>query len=114
MALVVLFLTLVVQNFNAHAFTIELGKVQAFGENDMASFIDMANGLSGLISQAEYNIPKFDNDKVILFKALGDITKETDDFSLYVADDVSNFTDYPVATLLATDSGKRISNEGRG
>lgn len=101
-------------NFNAHAFTVELGKVRGFGENDMASFTAMANGLCSLISQADHKIPEFDNDKVTLFKALGDITKETDDFALYVADDVSNFTDYPVGTLLATDAGQEYRTKEKG
>jgi len=101
-------------NFNAHAFTIELGKVRAFGENDMASFAEMVKGLSALISQVVYNIPRFDNSKVNLFKALGDITKETDNFTLYVDDNVSNFTDYPAGTLLAIDSGKEYRTKEEG
>jgi len=101
-------------NYNAHAFTIELGKVKAFGENDMTSFAAMTNGLRELISQTDYRIPAFDNDKLTLFKALGDITKETDDFTLYVADDVRNFTDYPVGTLLALDSGKEYRTKEEG
>jgi len=101
-------------NFNAHAFTIELGKVKAFGENDMTSFTAMASGLSALICQTEHKIPEFDHKKVTLFKALGDITKETDDFTLYVADDVRNFTDYPIDTLLAVDSGQEYRTKEQG
>jgi succinylglutamate desuccinylase len=101
-------------NFNAHSFTIELGKVKAFGENDMANFSAMSSGLSALISQVEYRIPEFDSNNVTLFKALGDITKETDDFILYVADNVLNFTDYPVGTLLAVDSGREYRTTKTG
>ncbi len=101
-------------NFNAHAFTIELGKVKAFGENDLANFSAMTKGLNALISQTAYKIPKLNNENITLFKALGDITKETDDFTLYVADDVSNFTDYPVGTLLAMDSGREYRTIEQG
>jgi len=100
--------------FNAHAFTIELGKVKKFGENDMANFSAMTNGLHALISQADHIVPEFDHNKVTLFKALGDITKETDDFSLYIANDARNFTDFPVGTLLAMDSGKEYRTKEQG
>lgn len=101
-------------NFNAHAFTIELGKVKPFGENDMASFSAMQKGLAALINQADHQPPKFDQTQVSLFKALCDITKETDDFMLNIADDVSNFTDYPVGTVLAKDSGNEYITKEPG
>ena len=40
-------------NFAAHAFTIELGKVRPFGENNMASFQAMTDNLSALVSDEE-------------------------------------------------------------
>ena len=101
-------------NFNAHAFTIELGKVKGFGENDMTSFAEMTTGLGELISQVTYQFSPFDKKELTLFKALGDITKETNNFSLYVADEVSNFTDYPVGTLLASDSGREYITKEEG
>ena len=90
-------------NFAAHAFTIELGKVRPFGENNMANFQAMTNNLSALISDEEIPLISFDNNDFNLFEALGDITKVSDEFELYVADEASNFTDYPVGTLLSTD-----------
>ncbi|PKI13832.1 succinylglutamate desuccinylase [Colwellia sp. 12G3] len=90
-------------NFAAHAFTVELGKVRPFGENNMANFQAMTNNLSALISDEPIPLKDFDNNDFNLFKALGDITKVSDKFELYVADEASNFTDYPVGTLLSTD-----------
>ena len=89
--------------FGAHAFTIELGKVRPFGENDMASFQAMIDNLSALVSDIEITLKSFDNSDFNLFEALGDITKVSDEFELYIADKASNFTDYPVGTLLSTD-----------
>ena len=93
-------------NFAAHAFTIELGKVRPFGENDMANFTAMTNNLSALVSDEEITLKSFDNNDFNLFKALGDITKVSDKFELYVADEASNFTNYPVGTLLSTDKNQ--------
>ncbi len=90
-------------NFAAHAFTIELGKVRPFGENDMASFQAMTDNLSALVGDIEITLKSFDNSDFNLFEALGDITKVSDEFELYIADKASNFTDYPVGTLLSTD-----------
>ena len=90
-------------NFSAHAFTIELGKVRPFGENNMENFQAMTNNLSALISDEAIPLESFDNNDFNLFEALGDITKVSDKFELFVADEASNFTDYPVGTLLSTD-----------
>jgi succinylglutamate desuccinylase len=93
-------------NFAAHAFTIELGKVRPFGENNMANFKAMTNNLSALVSDEEITLKSFDNNDFNLFEALGDITKVSDEFELYIADKASNFTDYPVGTLLSTDTNQ--------
>ncbi len=90
-------------NFAAHAFTIELGKVRPFGENNMANFKAMTDNLSALVSDEEVTLKSFNNSDFNLFEALGDITKVSDEFELYIADKASNFTDYPVGTLLSTD-----------
>ncbi len=90
-------------NFKAHAFTVELGKVKGFGENDMTSFQAMSDNLAALISDQPIELAEFDNKDFNLFKVLGDITKYSDKFKLHVNDDVSNFTAYPAGTLLAED-----------
>jgi succinylglutamate desuccinylase len=38
-----------------------------------------------------------------LFSALGDITKYSDSFKLFISDQASNFTSYPINTLLSSD-----------
>ncbi len=90
-------------NFKAHAFTVELGKVKPFGENNMASFKAISDNLAALIANQPIALEAFDNNNFNLFKVLGDITKFTDDFKLHVSDTVSNFTAYPANTLLAED-----------
>lgn len=93
-------------NFSAHAFTVELGKVRPFGENNMANFSAMAEKLTALICDEDLLLPSFDNKDFNLYTALGDITKVSDNFKLFIGDEVSNFTDYPIDTLLSTDTGQ--------
>jgi len=89
--------------FGAHAFTVELGKVLPFGQNDMTRFKAMTDNLRQLISGDEIALAAFDNNNFTLFEVLGDITKETDNFRLLIDDDVSNFTDFVVGTQLSQD-----------
>lgn len=93
-------------NFSAHAFTIELGKVKPFGENNMASFQAMSHNLPLLLSNQAIELAPFNNDDFNLFEALGDITKVSDNFTLYIDDSASNFTDYPVGTVLSRDTNQ--------
>ncbi len=100
--------------FNAHAFTVELGKVKPFGENDMANFHAIQSNLSALILGNNIELDEFNNNNFNLFKVLGDITKETDNFKLYIEDDVSNFTDYPIGTLLSEDESSQYKTSQSG
>ena len=93
-------------NFSAHAFTVELGKVRPFGENNMANFSAMTEKLTALICDEDLLLNSFDNKDFNLYTALGDITKVSDNFKLFIDDSASNFTDYPVDTLLSTDTGE--------
>ena len=90
-------------NFSAHAFTVELGKVRPFGENNMKNFQAMTDQLAALVSNSELKLTKFTNTDFNLFSVLGDITKVSDNFELFIGDEESNFTDYPINTLLSKD-----------
>ncbi len=100
--------------FQAHAFTVELGKVKPFGENDMANFQSTEDNLRQLIQDQPVKVAIFDNNNFNLFKVLGDITKHTDNFVLHIANDVSNFTDFPVGTLLSEDGEQQYRTEQVG
>ena len=47
------------RQFNAHAFTVELGKVRPFGENDRTKFAAAESTLRNLISQTELDFDPF-------------------------------------------------------
>ena len=87
--------------FGAHSFTIELGKVRKFGENDMSKFDAMDQGLRKIISGAE----GFNNEvrSIKLFSVVEEVIKRSDALQLHIADDAKNFTEFPVNSLLASD-----------
>ncbi len=101
-------------NFSAHAFTIELGKVRPFGENDMQNFSAMATNLEALICDDNIQLKPFNNEDFNLFEALGDITKISDNFQLFLDDNASNFTDFPIGTLLSTDKNEEYRTTKAG
>lgn len=98
----------------AAAFTIELGKVQPFGKNDMARFTKADSTLRGLISGKLGDYTPFQLEQFQLYEVFRAINKQTQDFKLHFADDVENFTSYPIGTLLATDGDieYRVEREG--
>lgn len=101
-------------NFAADAFTIELGKVRPFGQNDMSRFAEADNALRALISNTTLNTTPFNEHDFQLYQVYRAINKQTQDFKLHFADDVENFTAYPRDTLLATDGDTeyRVEKDG--
>ncbi len=98
----------------AAAFTIELGKVRPFGQNDMTRFAKARCALRQLVSEAEVDTICFDEQQFRLYQVYRAINKQTQEFKLHFADDVQNFTTYPVGTLLATDGDTeyRVERDG--
>ncbi|HEY0922352.1 succinylglutamate desuccinylase [Rheinheimera pacifica] len=98
----------------ADAFTIELGKVQPFGRNDMQRFAKARAALRQLVSEAAVSTVHFDEQQFQLYQVYRAINKQTQEFKLHFADDVENFTAYPQGTLLATDGDieYRVEREG--
>lgn len=89
--------------YDAHSFTVELGKVRKFGENDMSRFIAVDHGLRDLISAKESFVNKPNSIKI--FAVVEEVIKKTDRFQLHVEDDAKNFTEFPKGVLLASDEG---------
>ena len=83
--------------YNAHAFTVELGKVRPFGQNDMRRFEDAKQAITQLITQTEY-APTVDMDDLDIYRVNQVINRNEEQFTLHFDDDTPNFTDYPKAT----------------
>ena len=99
----------------ATSFTLELGKVKPFGENNLEDFVAVITGLQHAISG---NVIISMDDKVALrFKVAGEVLKQTEDFRLCFPSNIANFTQFEIGEVLATDkdyqylvkkSGERI------
>ena len=99
--------------FNAHAFTVELGKVRPFGQNDMSRFEDARQAITQLITQAEY-APTVDMNELDIYRVNQVINRNEEQFTLHFDDDTPNFTDYPKGTVLASEPGKEYIAEQDG
>jgi len=88
----------------ADACTLELGKVRAFGENDLSRFASADSALRLLIADgqgdASLALPR-------VFTVIDQITKQSDSFELLFANDVANFTAFGRDTVLARDGEYR-------
>ncbi|MCF2946734.1 succinylglutamate desuccinylase [Paraglaciecola aquimarina] len=91
--------------FAAHAFTIELGKVKPFGENDMGQFQQVVSTLRLLVSSHNLKCKEFAEEDFFIFKVNQVINKGQSDFTLNFPDDLANFSDFPKGHLLAFESG---------
>ena len=100
--------------FGADAFTVELGKVKPFGENDMANFSGVSQTLTRFISGQDLQLKEYCAEDFSIFEIDQTINRHQQDFKLHFADDVENFTDFPVGSLIASDGDvdHRTKKEG--
>jgi succinylglutamate desuccinylase len=90
-------------NYRTHGFTVELGKVKPFGQNDMENFRDVINMLTQLITKTEPELPALSECPLDVFDVKQVIDKHSSSFRLHFADNIPNFTGFKKGDLLATD-----------
>jgi succinylglutamate desuccinylase len=87
----------------AESFTVELGKVEPFGHNDLRRFRGIEQALRrrfrGL--PAPEAGPPFDH--LTVFEVVHEILNTGPSFRFHVPDDVANFTEYPSGTVIWED-----------
>lgn len=88
----------------ARGFTVELGKVRPFGENDMSRFEDARKAITALVSETDY-APQANLEELYIYRVNQVINRQHEDFKLHFADDTPNFTDFKAGTVLASESG---------
>jgi len=103
-----------VNEFEADAFTVELGKVRPFGQNDMTRFEAAKQTLIQLIVQHEPDLPEFSPEQHQIYRVLRSINRNHNDFRLNFPDDVANFTSFPKGYELAYDGGTPVVVEQEG
>ena len=94
-----------VNEFNANAFTVELGKVMPFGQNDMRNFNEVVMTLTALICGNDLKLKSYCADDFLIYEVNQVINKQQADFELNFALDAPNFSDFPKDHLLASESG---------
>lgn len=89
--------------FGANAFTVELGKVRPFGQNDMTRFAAADAMFRRLMSETTLNLPAFNSERHRIFDVCRTIDRTQPKFQLNFPDDVANFTPFEKGELLAVD-----------
>lgn len=97
----------------ARGFTVELGRVKPFGENDMIRFESARESLTRLISEDDF-APAVDVNQLTLYKVNQVINRQKEDFTLHFDDDAPNFSDFKAGTLLASEPGARYEAQQDG
>ncbi|WP_196138084.1 succinylglutamate desuccinylase [Aliikangiella sp. G2MR2-5] len=90
-----------VETFDAEAYTLELGKVKPFGENDMQDFCKAIECLDNLVQDKA--IGGASSTDIIEYKVVAEVIKQSENFKFNVAEDVPNFTAFPQGYLIAED-----------
>lgn len=85
----------------AESFTLELGQVKPFGENDLSRYSGIDHALRELI--AGEPLPTRAKRKVTEFEVCHPITVTSDNWEFFVPDDALNFTEYAPGTLIWRD-----------
>ncbi len=90
------------RTYGAHAFTIELGKVYPFGQNDLSRFSGIDASLRYLISTSV--IPQKSQLSLKVFAVQDALIKDAEDYQLNIGLDVKNFTGFEQGFILAQSS----------
>ncbi|MGP0175159.1 succinylglutamate desuccinylase [Pseudomonas sp. NCHU5208] len=87
----------------AEAFTLELGKARAFGQNQQINLGPLESALHDLIEGREVAGGETSLDGLQLFAVSREIIKHSDSFQLHLPADIENFTEFEPGYLLAED-----------
>jgi succinylglutamate desuccinylase len=86
---------------NAQSFTLELGKVKPFGENDLSRFTGIDSILRSLIAGS--SLPSSPERAVDLFVVQHSIQRSSEQWRFFVDDDVPNFTEFAPGSKISQD-----------
>lgn len=101
-------------NYQAEAFTVELGKVMPFGQNDLTRLAALRAMLMALLAETATPTPDFAADKQVLYRVCRSITKHFADFAFTFDKDLPNFTQFAQGEVLAHENGQAIVAEQEG
>lgn len=96
--------------FGAQSCTLELGKAQPFGQNDLTQFATTRAALEALLRGAP---PARLNARPLRYEVAQQITRQSEAFELHMSAQTQNFTAFARGTVLAKDGDTvyRVENE---
>ncbi|WP_110656744.1 succinylglutamate desuccinylase [Salinicola halimionae] len=83
----------------AEAYTLELGKVRPFGDNDLDALSDMRSWLAALAEGRWFSSEELGDLR--FFQVAHELMRTSDAFRLAFAENVANFTEFPIGETLA-------------
>ena len=87
----------------AESFTVELGKVEAFGRNDLRRFRGIERALRRRFSGAAAPQARPPFDRLTVFEVVHEVLNTGPSFRFHVPDEVANFTQYQPGTVIWED-----------
>lgn len=87
----------------AESFTVELGKVRPFGENDLQRFEGIKKALRRRFCGEPCPAKQPPFDHLTVFEVVHEILNTGKNFRFHIPDDVANFTEYPPGTVIWDD-----------
>jgi len=93
---------------NATAFTVELGKVHPFGENDLTTLSQLTETLQQLIGDSDLSSLSFVFEDALLFEVSDVIHRTEQDFGFSFSQSQANFTEYPSGYILGHNGSQQL------
>lgn len=90
----------------AESFTIELGKVRAFGQNDLTRFAGIRDALRRRFRGDPPPVSAAGQPSLTVFEVVHEILNTGEGFLFHIPDDVANFTEYEPGTLIWEDGSR--------
>lgn len=87
----------------AESFTVELGKVRPFGQNDLSRFTGIANALRRRMKGDKPPQRQEASGAIEVLEVVHEVLNTGDSFRFHVPDDVANFTMYDPGTVIWED-----------
>ena len=88
---------------DAESFTVELGKVRPFGENDLARFDGIKKALRRRFCGESGPVEQQPLSQLAVFEVVHEILNTGKNFQFHIPGNVANFTEYPPGTIIWED-----------
>ena len=100
--------------YQAEAFTVELGKVMPFGQNDLSQLAATREMLIRVISESEFPALTYQPENLVLYRVCRSLNKHFADFTFAFSNDLPNFTQFAKGEVLAYENNQPITAEYAG